>query len=144
VITVLVTMLISSLMLVIGLVVDGGSARAARSDALDEASSAARAAAQMIDEDALRRDREVVLNPVAARKAAADFVASTGDKADITITEQPAPAPGAVRGRVGGVPPEVTVTVTRTVATQFLWAVGIGSIAESATATVSPEPGSPP
>lgn len=143
-ITVLVAMLISSLMLVIGLVVDGGSVRAARSDALDEASSAARAAAQMIDEGALRRDREVVLDPVAARKAAADFVASTGDKADITITGQPAPAPGAVRTRVTAAPAQVTVTVTRTVATQFLWAVGIDSITESATATVSPEPGSPP
>ena len=88
-ITVLVAMLTSSLMLVVGLVVDGGSARAARSDALDEASSAARAAAQMIDEGGLRRDREVVLDPVAARKAAADFIASTGDKADITITGQP-------------------------------------------------------
>lgn len=142
-ITVLVVMLTSSLMLVIGLVVDGGAARAARSDALDEANSAARAAAQMIDEGALRRDRELVLDPVAARKAAADFVASTGDKADITITGQLA-APGAVRGRVGAVSPEVTVTITRTVATQFLWAVGIDSITESATATVSPEPGSPP
>ena len=143
-ITVLVTMLTSSLMLVIGLVIDGGSARAARSDALDEASSAARAAAQMIDEGALRGEREVVLDPVAARKAAADFVASTGDKADITITGQPAAAPGAVRPRVAAAPAQVTVTVTRTVATQFLWAVGINSITESATATVSPEPGSAP
>ena len=143
-ITVLVAMLISSLMLVIGLVVDSGAARAARSDTLDEASSAARAAAQRIDENALRRDRVVVLDPVAARKAAADFVASTGDKADITITGQPAPAPGALRSRVASVPAEVTVTVTRIVATQFLWAVGIDSITESATATVSPEPGSPP
>jgi Flp pilus assembly protein TadG len=144
VITVLVVMLTSSLMLVIGLVVDGGSARAARSDALDEAGSAARAAAQMIDEGALRRDRQVVLDPVAARKAAADFVASAGDKADITITEQPTPAPGALSARVAAAPSEITVTVTRTVATQFLWAVGINAITESATATVSPEPGSPP
>lgn len=142
--TVLVAMLTSSLMLVIGLVVDGGSARAARSDALDEASSAARAAAQMIDEGALRRDRELVLDPVAARKAAADFIASTGDRADITITREAAPGPGAVQPRIAVIPPEVTVTVTRTVATQFLWAVGIDSMAESATATVSPEPGSSP
>jgi hypothetical protein len=33
------------------------------------------------------------------------------------------------------------VTVTRTVPTQFLWAVGIDSITQSATATVKPEPG---
>lgn len=143
-ITVLVVMLTSALMLVIGLVVDGGAARAARSDALDEASSAARAGAQIIDEGALRRDREVVLDPVAARKAAADFVASTGDKAKITIAREAAAAPGETRPRVVSIPPEITVTVTRTVATQFLWAVGIDSISESATATVSPETGTSP
>ncbi|WP_194924898.1 hypothetical protein [Catenulispora pinisilvae] len=142
--TVLVTMLTSSLMLVIGLVVDGGTARAARSDALDEASSAARAGAQMIDEDTLRRDRVIVLDPAAARKTAADFIASTGDKADITITGRPVPASGTVQARIAEVPPEVTVTITRTVATQFLWAVGIDTFTESATATVSPEAGSLP
>lgn len=136
--TVFITLLVGALMLVIGLVVDGGAAAAARSDALDEATNAARAGSQAIDEDLLRRDRIVVLDPAAARQAAADFVAATGDKATITIRQAVPGAPGTTGASA---PTEVTVTVTRTVSTQFLWAVGIGSISQSATATVTPEPG---
>lgn len=136
--TVFITMLLSSLMLVVGLVVDGGAARAARADALDEASSAARAAAQMLDEGALRREHVLVLDPVAAKKAALDFVSATGDTAAVSIEQN---VPGEPQARSMVVEPAVSVTVTRKVSTQFLWAVGIDTISESATATVSPEPG---
>jgi hypothetical protein len=105
---------------------------------LDEATNAARAASQAIDEDQLRRERTVALDPAAAKQAALDFIAATGDKAVVTIHRED---PGVAGARVTPTPTEVTVTVTRTVPTQFLWAVGIGSISQSATATVTPEPG---
>lgn len=136
--TVFVTLLVRALMLVIGLVVDGGAAAAARSDALDEATNAARAASQAVDEDVLRRERRVVLDPAVAKQDALNFIAATGDKATVTVhqAEPNAAGPGNVPAAT-----EVTVTVTRTVSTQFLWAVGIDSISQSATATVTPEPG---
>jgi len=136
--TVFITMLLSSLMLVVGLVADGGAARAARADALDEASSAARAAAQMLDEDTLRRDHVLVLDPAAAKKAALDFISTTGDTAVVSIEQY---VPGEPQARSMVVEPTVSVTVTRKAPMQFLWAVGIDTISESATATVSPEPG---
>lgn len=142
--TVFVTLLIGALMLVVGLVVDGGAARAARSDALDEATSAARAGAQMIDEDTLRREHVLLLDGPAVTQAAKDFIAGTGDRAVVAV-DQPALAhDDQPKGRAAAAPPAVTVTVTRKVSMQFLWAVGVSSVSESATATVSPEPGSLP
>jgi len=136
---VLVTLLVGVLMMVIGLVTDGGGALAARADALDEAMSAGRAASQAIDIEALHRDHVIVLDGSAATKAASDFMAATGDHAVISIKQAGAADRVAQVGSDGG--PEVTVTVTRTVKTQFLWAVGIDSYAMTATATVTPEPG---
>jgi hypothetical protein len=137
--TVFVTLLVGVLMMVIGLVTDGGGALAARADALDEAMSAGRAASQAIDIEALHRDHVIVLDEAAAKKAAADFMAATGDRAVISIEQA---GVSDRMARVGGdAEPEVTVTVTRTVKTQFLWAMGIDSFAMTATATVTPEPG---
>ncbi|ACU75726.1 conserved hypothetical protein [Catenulispora acidiphila DSM 44928] len=138
--TVFVTLLVGVLMMVIGLVTDGGGAVAARADALDEAMSAGRAASQAIDIEALHRDHVIVLDEPAARSAAADFMAATGDHAVISIRQ--VGAANRVTHVGGDAGPEVTVTVTRTVKTQFLWAVGIDSFAMTATATVTPEPGS--
>lgn len=140
-ISVFVAILSSTLMLVIGLVVDGGAARAARADALDEAASAARAASQNIDVTALHRNRAIVLDEAEARKAVAGFMAATGDRATVTI-RQASFAPGSSAG--GSAPTEVTVTVTRTVPAQFMWTVGIDSFTETASATVTPEPGRAP
>ncbi|MBS2545492.1 hypothetical protein KGQ19_01280 [Catenulispora sp. NL8] len=137
--TVFVTLLVGVLIMVIGLVTDGGGALAARADALDEAMSAARTASQAIDIDALHHDHMIVLDDAAARSGAAAYMAATGDHAVISINQVGDPGRGSGIG--GDAEPEVTVTVTRTVHTQFLWAVGIGTFAMTASATVSPEPG---
>lgn len=137
--TLFVVIVATALMLVIGLVVDGGAVVSARAEALDEATAAGRAAAQMIDTDALLRDNAVVLNPEAAQKAAQNYIASTGDKATVHVDQEEtgpagadAPAPGT----------SVTVAVTRVVKTQFLFMIGLGTISQTVTATVRPETGS--
>ena len=140
--TVFVAMLCGSLMLVIGFEVDDGEAKTAKADALVEAAEAARAASQDIDIPVLRRDRVIVLDEAAARQTVAQYMAATGDHATIDIGQKPNGAPDARRPRAFAA--EVTVTVTRTVPSQFLWAIGLDSFAETASATVSPEPGRAP
>lgn len=136
--TLFVTIVAGALMLVIGLVVDGGAVVSARAEALDEATSAGRAAAQMIDADALLRYDAVVLNPEAAKKAAQDYIASTGDKATVHV-EQATPGASGTGAVMTG--PSVTVAVTRTVKTQFLFLVGLDAISQTVTTTVRPETG---
>ena len=136
--TLFVAIVATALMLVIGLVVDGGAVVSARAEALDEATAAGRAAAQMIDADALLRNNTVVLDPEVAKKAALDYIASTGDKATVHIDQE---APGTAGTRVVTTGPSVAVAVTRTVKTQFLFMVGFDSISQTVTATVRPETG---
>ncbi|MBS2545362.1 hypothetical protein KGQ19_00620 [Catenulispora sp. NL8] len=136
--TLFVVIMATALMLVIGLVVDGGAVASARAEALDEATAAGRAAAQMIDADTLLRDNTVILNPEAAKKAAQDYIASTGDKATVHIEQE---LPGTVETGAATSGPSVTVSVTRTVKTQFLFMVGFSSISQTVTATVRPETG---
>jgi Flp pilus assembly protein TadG len=133
-----VVLMVSTLMLVIGLSVDGAAAMAASGKALDEASSAARLAAQQIDVDRLRRSGEVVLDPAAAVAAGQRFIAATGDTARVVVNNDAAASVGnrpQARSYQPPAEPAVTVTVTRTVATQFLQWVGIGSFTVTETAT---------
>lgn len=136
--TLFVVIVAAALMLVIGLVVDGGAVVSARAEGLDEATAAGRAAAQMIDADALLRNNVVVLKPEAAKKAALEFIASTGDKATVRIDQN---APGAAGTDAATATPSVTVAVTRTVKTQFLFMVGFSTISQTVTSTVRPETG---
>lgn len=137
--TLFVVIVAAALMLVIGLVVDGGAVVSARAEALDEATAAGRAAAQMIDADALLRDNTVVLNPEAAQKAAQSYIASTGDKATVHVDHE---VPGAAAAGAPTPGTSVTVAVTRVVKTQFLFMVGFDTITQTVTATVRPETGS--
>ena len=132
-----VVLMVGTLMLVIGLSVDGAAAMAASGKALDEASSAARLAAQQIDVDRLRRTGEVVLDPAAAVTAGQRFIATTGDTASVIVNGETAFTSNRPHARSHQPPaePAVTVTVTRTVATQFLRWVGIGSFTVTETAT---------
>ena len=132
-----VVLMVGTLMLVIGLSVDGAAAMAASGKALDEASSAARLAAQQIDVDRLRRTGEVVLDPAAAVAAGRRFIAATGDSATVVVNDAATYAGNHPQARSYQPPagPSVTVTVTRTVATQFLQWVGIGSFTVTETAT---------
>ena len=133
-----VVLMIGTLMVVIGLSVDGAAAMAASGKALDEASGAARLAAQQIDVDRLRRTGMVVLDPAAAVAVGQRFIAATGDTASIVVNDDAAASVGnrlQARSYQPPAAPSVTVKATRTVATQVLQWVGIGSFTVTETAT---------
>ncbi|WUI00561.1 pilus assembly protein [Spirillospora sp. NBC_00431] len=67
-------------LLLAGLLVDGGLAIHARQRAADMAEQAARAGADQIDTDELRRTGEPVLDPGRARAAACDLLAAYRDE----------------------------------------------------------------
>lgn len=77
-VTVLVAVLTMALLLVGGLVVDGGFALTAQRRAFNEAEAAARAGAQAVDLDALRATGAVQLEPAAAAALAESYLAEAG------------------------------------------------------------------
>lgn len=85
-VTVLVVGLTLALMMVAGLVYDGGRILAARRQAHDLADNAARAAAQAVDFDALRSGARVELQPLDAQVAAEDYLATTGHTGEVRVT----------------------------------------------------------
>lgn len=95
--TVFVVGLNLALMMVAGLVYDGGRILAARRQAHDLADNAARAAAQAVDLDVLRSGSPVELDPLAAQVAAEDYLATTGHDGEVLVTADTV---------------EVTVTIT--------------------------------
>ena len=107
-----------SSMLMIGLVLDGGTMLRARSDAFSLAAAAARAGAQQLDPDAAAQGRPV-LDPNKARQVAIDYL--TGHDATGTV---------ALTGST------ITVTVSTTAHLQLLQVVGARTVQFNATATV--------
>ncbi|MBW3662722.1 MAG: hypothetical protein KY469_06455 [Actinobacteria bacterium] len=85
-ITVFVVALVPAIMLVAGLVYDGGRLLAARREAHDLADNAARAAAQEVDVDALRSARTPVVEPLAAQAAGEAYLAATGHTGTVVVT----------------------------------------------------------
>lgn len=83
--TAYVVVLAATVVLVAGLVVDGGRLLAARRDAQHAAQSAARAAAQAIDLAALR-DGQVRLSPADADAAARAWLGDHGYTGSVTVT----------------------------------------------------------
>ena len=73
--------------LIIGLVIDGGTMLRARSDAFALASSAARAGAQELDSAAAVQGL-TVLDPVAAERAALDYLAAHDATGTVAITDE--------------------------------------------------------
>lgn len=108
-ITVFVVALTLALMLVAGLVYDGGRILAARQQARDLADNAARAAAQQVDLDGLRAGALPSLDAGAAEYAAEAYLATVGHEGDVTVT---------------GDAVEVTVSITTEMA--LLQLAGIG------------------
>jgi Flp pilus assembly protein TadG len=117
-ITAFVAIIALGLLLVTGLVADGGRYIATYRQAGDLAANAARAAAQGVDLQALG-EGTVALEPADAQARAADFLASAGH-------------PGAGATSVAG--DEVTVTVTLT-ADALILPTGAKTVTASATAT---------
>ncbi|MGE0139372.1 MAG: pilus assembly protein TadG-related protein [Ilumatobacteraceae bacterium] len=105
-------------MLMLGLVLDGGSMLRARSDAFSLAAAAARAGAQQLDPDAAVEGTATV-DPVAVEQAALDYLATHGATGTVTVTAD-----------------AITVTVSSTAHLQLLTLVGADTASFTATATV--------
>ena len=73
-----------ALLVLCGLVVDGGYVLAGRRRAIDEANGAARAGAQALSPDSYRSGT-VTLDPVRAEAAAREFLAATGHGGTVTV-----------------------------------------------------------
>lgn len=74
------------LVMVAGLVYDGGQVLAAQVTARDLAANAARAGAQEIDLDTLRADGLAVLDPDRAEAAARAYLTATGSQGDVEVS----------------------------------------------------------
>jgi hypothetical protein len=121
-ITAFVVVMMAALILLAGLVLDGGLTLAARERALGEAQQAARAGAQGINLSVYRADGKLILAPGQAAADGRAYLASIG--ADGTIT---------VAGNT------VTATVTIVQPMQILDAAGLRSITVHATASAVPD-----
>jgi len=123
-ITAFVAVLIAGLMLCAGLVLDGGLALAAKTDALDAAQEAARTGAQALDLAAARGQGPTIVDPAQGRQAALNSLAAAGYQGTATVD-------GA----------RVTVTVTHRQRTQILTLAGVSEITVTATATAEAQRG---
>jgi hypothetical protein len=113
-----------ALILLAGLVVDGGLTLAARVQAIDEAQAAARAGAQAIDLAAYRADGPLTLQPDQARQAARDYLATTGHDGTVDVHDN-----------------EVDVTVHITQPMQILGIAGISTLTVTGHGSARPEHG---
>ena len=84
-VTVFVVVFTTTLLLVAGLVIDGGSVLAARREAINEAEAAARAGAQAIRTDVLRADGPVTLDPTRAQREALAYLGDSGHEATVQV-----------------------------------------------------------
>lgn len=112
---VFVVVIMASLLLLAGLVIDGGYTLAAKRQAEGEADAAARAGVQAVDTGRYRSGAPLVLNRMAAQAAALNYLARTGHQGmvrvlnDTTIEVQVRiRQPMAILGAVGIGPLEVS------------------------------------
>ena len=120
-VTAFVVVMAFALILMIGLVLDGGLTLAARERALGEAQEAARAGAQAVNRVTYRQDGDLVLDPAQAEADASAYLASIGATGTVTATD--------------GL---VTVTVTVVQPMQILSAAGLQAVTVHATASAVP------
>ena len=119
-VTAFVVVFTAALLLMVGLVIDGGLTLAAKVRAIDEAQSAARAGAQEIQLAIYRQSGQVTLDANRAVDAARSYLAGTGDPGQVSVTGD-----------------QVTVTVRVTQPMQVLGLVGIGSLRVSGTGSAT-------
>jgi Flp pilus assembly protein TadG len=84
-VTVFVVVFTTTLLLVAGLVIDGGYVLAARRQAINEAEAAARAGAQAIRTDVLRADGPVTISPAEAQRKALAYLAGSGHEGTVDV-----------------------------------------------------------
>jgi hypothetical protein len=120
-----------TLLLMAGLVVDGGNAINARQTIADDVEQAARAGATALDQQALRTGGVPVLDRAAARRRAIAYLVALGyDQQDITF---PDTMPQTTR--------QLSVAARDVVPTQVLSLAGKGSFPVSASSTARAAPG---
>ena len=100
-----------ALLVVAGLVVDGGGLLAACREAINEAEAAARAGAQAVDPASLRGEGPIVIDSTSARQRALAYLAATGHLGTVEV-----------RGDT------VTVTVSYSRPMSILGIAGLGDV----------------
>ena len=125
-VTAFVVVFMLALIVMAGLVLDGGLALAAKVQAIDDAQAAARAGAQAIDVPLYRSTGEITLDPAQASTDAEAFLARSGHTGTVSVTGD-----------------QVTVTVTIRQPTQILSLVGIESLTETASGSATAEQAEP-
>lgn len=108
-----------AILMMMGLLVDGGGALNAGNRATSLAQEAARTAGQQLDPSQAIEGTAIVIDPDAAAGAAKDYLAAAGVQGDVQITD-------------GG--QSLTVTVHSTYDTHFAQILGVGSINVTGTA----------
>ena len=110
-VTMYVAIFTVALLVLCGLVIDGGYVLAGRRRAIDEANGAARAGAEALASSDYRAGGDISLDPGAAEAAARDFLAAAGHTGAVTVTGQ-----------------EVTVRTSFGQPTALLGIIGIRSV----------------
>lgn len=125
-VTAFVVGIAGALLLLAGLVVDGGRAISARLQALDDAQQAARIGAEMLSPSSLRGGGSV-LDPTAATAAAQAFLTAAGTSGHVTVNGS-----------------QVDVTVTTTVQTPILGIVNVHALTVSESGSAQAQRGAEP
>jgi Flp pilus assembly protein TadG len=120
-VTVFLVVAVIGLLALVGLVLDGGLALAAKVEAIGRAQEAARAGAQQLDLDAYRADGTLTLDPDQARAAAYDYLATIGATGTVSVAGD-----------------TITVTVTAVQPTQLLGLVGVGALTVEGSGSAQP------
>jgi hypothetical protein len=85
-VTAFVVVFTTTMLLVAGLVIDGGYLLAARREAINEAEAAARAGAQAVRTDVLRAGGPVTIDPALARRKVLDYLAASGHEGTVDVS----------------------------------------------------------
>ncbi|MCU4187357.1 hypothetical protein K6U06_23545 [Acidiferrimicrobium sp. IK] len=123
-VTAFVVIFTLALLLMAGLVLDGGLALAAKVQAIDDAQAAARAGAQAIDIPTYRATGQITLDAAQATTDAERYLTAAGRSGTVAVNGE-----------------QVTVTVTISQPTQILSVAGIGDLTETGTGTATAEQG---
>ena len=123
-VTAFVVIFTLALLVMAGLVLDGGLALAAKVQAIDDAQAAARAGAQAIDIPLYRATGQITLDPTEAAADADAYLARSGHTGTVTVNGD-----------------QVTVTITISQPTQILDLAGIDQLTETGTGTATAEQG---
>ena len=121
-VTAFVVVFTLALLLMAGLVLDGGLTLAAKVQAIDEAQAAARAGAQAINIPTYRATGQIILDPAQATADAEDYLAAVGHTGTVIVNGD-----------------HVTVTVSITQPMQILSIGGIDRLNVTGTGTATAE-----